>query len=86
MQYQPAETVRSLTDSKRMLEEARREIKETKERDQIRTKHTFSRLPNFFPRKAEVDALKFILDGDPSFTILFGSSSVGKVCARTLIV
>lgn len=74
----PAETVRSLTESKRLLDEARREINENRERAQIRTKHTFSRLPGFFPRKAEIRAIERALEGDPSFTILFGASSVGK--------
>ncbi|KAK0474960.1 hypothetical protein IW261DRAFT_1649065 [Armillaria novae-zelandiae] len=74
----PAETVRSLTESKRLLDEARREINENRERAQIRTKHTFSRLPGFFPRKAEMRAIERALEGDPSFTVLFGASSVGK--------
>ncbi|KAK0458444.1 uncharacterized protein EV420DRAFT_1542266 [Desarmillaria tabescens] len=74
----PAETVRSLTESKRLLDEARREINESRERAQIRTKHTFSRLPGFFPRKAEMRAIERALEGDPSFTVLFGASSVGK--------
>ncbi|KAF9045485.1 hypothetical protein BJ165DRAFT_1528347 [Panaeolus papilionaceus] len=74
----PAETVRSLTESKRLLDEARREINETRERAQIRPKHTFSRLPGFFPRTAEMVAIERALEGDPSFTVLFGSSSVGK--------
>ncbi|KAF9011904.1 hypothetical protein BDQ17DRAFT_1387454 [Cyathus striatus] len=74
----PAETVRSLTESRRMLEEARREINENRERSQLRTKHTFSRLPGFFPRKAEVQAIERALEGEPSFTVLFGASSVGK--------
>ncbi|KAF9485627.1 hypothetical protein BDN70DRAFT_870925 [Pholiota conissans] len=74
----PAETVRSLTESRRLLEEARREINENKERSQIRTKHTFSRLPGFFPRKVEMAAIERALEGEPSFTILFGASSVGK--------
>lgn len=75
----PAETVRSLTESKRLLDEARREISETRERAQIRPKHTFSRLPGFFPRRAEIQAIERALEGEPSFTILFGASSVGKV-------
>ncbi|PPR00950.1 hypothetical protein CVT24_000257 [Panaeolus cyanescens] len=74
----PAETVKSLTESKRLLEEARREINETRERAQLRPKHTFSRLPGFFPRNAEMLAIERALEGDPSFTVLFGSSSVGK--------
>ncbi|TFK31804.1 hypothetical protein BDQ12DRAFT_693507 [Crucibulum laeve] len=74
----PAETVRSLTESRRLLEEARREISENRERSQLRTKHTFSRLPGFFPRKAETVAIERALEGEPSFTVLFGASSVGK--------
>lgn len=76
---QPAETVRSLTESKQLLEEARREIRENKERSQLRTKHTFSRLPGFVPRPAEVQAIERALEGEPSFTVVFGASSVGKV-------
>lgn len=79
MTFQPAETVRSLTESKRLLEEARREIEENRERAQIRPKHTFSRLPGFFPRKAEMTAIERALAGEPSFTVIFGASSVGKV-------
>ncbi|KIK68285.1 hypothetical protein GYMLUDRAFT_35665 [Collybiopsis luxurians FD-317 M1] len=74
----PAETVRSLTESKRLLEEARKEINETRERAQIRPKHTFSRLPGFFSRPAEIKAIEKILEGEPAFTVLFGASSVGK--------
>ncbi|EIW79808.1 hypothetical protein CONPUDRAFT_59005 [Coniophora puteana RWD-64-598 SS2] len=75
----PSETVRSLTESKRLLEEARQEINEQRERKQLRTKHTFSPLPGFFPREAETKALERALEGEPSFTVLFGASSVGKV-------
>ncbi|KIJ63663.1 hypothetical protein HYDPIDRAFT_91975 [Hydnomerulius pinastri MD-312] len=74
----PSETVRSLTESKRLLEEARKEISEERERSQLRTKHTFSRLPGFLPREAEIRAVERALDGEPSFTVLFGASSVGK--------
>ncbi|ESK98018.1 hypothetical protein Moror_454 [Moniliophthora roreri MCA 2997] len=75
----PAETVRSLAESKRLLEEARREINETRERAQIRPKHTFSPLPDFHPRNAELKAIERVLDsGEPNFTVLFGASSVGK--------
>ncbi|KAF8153053.1 hypothetical protein B0H34DRAFT_722079 [Crassisporium funariophilum] len=74
----PAETVRSLTESKRLLDEARREISENRERSQLRAKHTFSRLPGFFPRKAEMQAVERAMEGEPSFTVLFGASSVGK--------
>ncbi|KAG6849714.1 hypothetical protein H0H93_006097 [Arthromyces matolae] len=75
----PAETVRSLTESRRLLEEARRELEESKQRSQLRPKHTFSRFPGFFTRKAEILALERALEGEPSFTILFGASSTGKV-------
>ncbi|EAU83925.2 hypothetical protein CC1G_10330 [Coprinopsis cinerea okayama7 len=74
----PASTVRSLTESKRLLEEARREIQETRERSQIRPTHTFSRLPGFFPRRAEQQAIQRSLEGEPSFTVLFGPPSAGK--------
>ncbi|KAG6888623.1 hypothetical protein C0992_008033, partial [Termitomyces sp. T32_za158] len=61
-----------------LLEEARREIAESRERSQLRPKHTFSRLPGFFPRKTEIKVLERALEGEPSFTILFGASSTGK--------
>lgn len=62
-----------------MLDEARQEIQETRERSQIRPTHTFSRLPGFFPRRHEMQAIKRALEGEPSFTVLFGAPSVGKV-------
>ncbi|KAF8805559.1 hypothetical protein BYT27DRAFT_7104264 [Phlegmacium glaucopus] len=74
----PAETLRSLTESKKLLDEARREINESRERSQLPTKHTLSRLPGFFPRKAEILALERALEGEPSFTVICGASSVGK--------
>jgi hypothetical protein len=77
--YQPAETVRSLTESRRLLAEARQEITDSRERAQLRPAHTFSRLPGFFPRPAELEAIQRTLGGDPSFTVLFGASSAGKV-------
>lgn len=83
--HQPAETVRSLTESRKLLEEARQEIKDNRERSQLRTKHTFSRLPGFFPRKAEMLAIERALEGEPSFTVLFGASSVGKVCPAATV-
>jgi hypothetical protein len=76
---QPAETVRSLTESKKLLDEARQEINESRDRSQLRTRHTITRLPGFFPRNAEMLALERALEGEPSFTILCGASSVGKV-------
>jgi hypothetical protein len=61
------------------LEDARREISEARERAQLRPAHTFSRLPGFFPRPVELRTIQRLLEGDPSFTVLFGASSVGKV-------
>ncbi|GAA5831328.1 hypothetical protein JCM5353_008558 [Sporobolomyces roseus] len=74
----PAETLRSLSDAKRQLEEMRQEVKDAKERSQIPTSHTFSPLPGFFDRPSEIKAIERALGAVPSFTILFGSSSVGK--------
>lgn len=74
----PTETLRNMTESRRLLEEARKELEEGRERAQLRSKHTFSRLPGFFPRKAEMKAIERLLGGEPSFTVLFGASSVGK--------
>ncbi|KAF8480197.1 hypothetical protein DFH94DRAFT_630595 [Russula ochroleuca] len=74
----PASTLRSLTESRQLLEEARREIVEARERAQLRPSHTFSRLPNFFPRPAELQAVGRALEEEPCFTVLFGASSVGK--------
>ena len=76
---QPAETVRSLAESKKLLDEAHKEINESRSCSPLRTKHTITRLPGFFPRKAEMFALERALEGEPSFTILCGASSVGKV-------
>ena len=70
-----------------MLEEARKELSEARERAQLSPAHTFSPLPNFFRRPAEMKAIESALQGDPAFTVLFGASSVGKVrtafCADT---
>ena len=63
-----------------MLEETRRELAEARERAQLSATHTFSPLPGFFDRPAELKAIERALEGEPSFTILFGASSVGKVC------
>ena len=76
---QPAETLRSLTESKRVLEETKRELEEARERAQLTPTHTFSALPGFFDRPAELKAIARALEGDPSFTVVFGASSVGKV-------
>jgi hypothetical protein len=83
--YQPASTLRSLTESRQLLEDARREIVEARERAQLRPSHTFSRLPNFFPRPAELQAVGRALEEEPCFTVLFGASSVGKVIAHLSI-
>ncbi|BGP52767.1 hypothetical protein JCM8202v2_000324 [Rhodotorula sphaerocarpa] len=74
----PTEVLKSLTESKRMLEEARRELQESQERAQIPPSHTFSPLPGFFERPAELAILERSLGSVPSFTVLFGASSVGK--------
>ncbi|KAF9242317.1 hypothetical protein BU15DRAFT_44149 [Melanogaster broomeanus] len=74
----PSQTARSLTESRRLLEEARKEITEERDRSRLRTKHAFSRLPGLLPREAEMRAIERALDGEPSFTVLFGASSVGK--------
>ena len=76
---QPSETLRSLTESKKMLEETKRELAEARERAQLTPTHTFSPLPGFFDRPAELKAIVRALEGEPSFTVLFGASSVGKV-------
>lgn len=62
-----------------MLEETRRELAEARERAQLSPTHTFSALPGFFDRPAELKAIERALEGEPSFTVLFGASSVGKV-------
>jgi len=75
---QPADTLRSLSEARRLLEETRQEMRENRERAQMRPPHTFSPLPGFFSRPAEIRALESSLEGIPSFTVLFGASSVGK--------
>ncbi|VDB96665.1 unnamed protein product [Peniophora sp. CBMAI 1063] len=74
----PAETLRSLSDARRLLEETRTELAENRERASLRPSHTFSRLPGFFPRNTELKLLERTLDAEPAFTVLFGASSVGK--------
>lgn len=74
----PASTLRSLVESRQLLEDARREIAESRERAQLRPPHTFSRLPTFFSRPAELQAVGRTLEEEPCFTVLFGASSVGK--------
>ena len=79
---QPGHTLRSLTEAKTLLEQTRNELTEAKERAQIKPTHTFSPLPPsvFFPRPTEVKAIENVLLGQPSWTIVFGASSTGKVC------
>jgi len=74
----PGETVRSLAESKRLLEETRAEMLEQKERDSIPPKHTFSPLPGLQYREKEVKVLKTCLSSIPNFTVIFGGTSVGK--------
>ncbi|KAI0753286.1 hypothetical protein C8Q80DRAFT_1097732 [Daedaleopsis nitida] len=74
----PSQTLRSLTESKKMLEETRRELAEARERAQLTPTHTFSAFPGFFDRPAELKAITRALEGEPSFTVIFGASSVGK--------
>ncbi|KAH9942044.1 hypothetical protein B0H21DRAFT_751367 [Amylocystis lapponica] len=62
----PSETLRSLSESKRMLEEARRELAEARERAQLSPTHTFSSLPGFYDRPAELRAIERALEGDHS--------------------
>ncbi|GAA5973059.1 hypothetical protein JCM11641_000392 [Rhodosporidiobolus odoratus] len=74
----PTEVLRSLADSKKLLDEARQELTEARERSQIPTSHTFSPLPGFFHRPNEIKAIERSLGSVPGFTVLFGASSVGK--------
>ena len=53
-------------------------MQESRERAQTRPPHTFSALPGFFPRPAELHAVENSLEGLPSFTVVSGASSVGK--------
>lgn len=82
----PAEVVRSMTESKKLLEEARQDIKDMRERANLPPKHTFSPLPGFFERKKEIQAIERALSGVPTFNVLFGASSVGKtaLCRQVL--
>ncbi|KDQ54193.1 hypothetical protein JAAARDRAFT_135909, partial [Jaapia argillacea MUCL 33604] len=75
----PAETVHSLTESRRLLNESRQEIEESRERTQLCVVCGFSRLPGFRDQPIEVKQIKRALEGEPSFTVLFGVSSVRKV-------
>ncbi|KAN0094674.1 hypothetical protein V8E55_002961 [Tylopilus felleus] len=74
----PSETARSLTESRRLLEEARREITEERQVPRLRIKHAMTRLPSFLPREVELRVIERALEAEPSFTVLFGASAVGK--------
>ncbi|KAG0144902.1 hypothetical protein CROQUDRAFT_46573 [Cronartium quercuum f. sp. fusiforme G11] len=74
----PGETLRSLADSKRLLEETRAEMLEQHERAQIPPKHTFSPLPGFYHREKEIKVVETCLSSVPNFTVVFGGTSVGK--------
>ncbi|GAA5826711.1 hypothetical protein JCM11251_002864 [Rhodosporidiobolus azoricus] len=74
----PSEMLRNLAESKKLLEEAREELQSAKEKSQIPASHTFSPLPGFFDRPAEIQAIQRALGSVPGFTVLFGASSVGK--------
>lgn len=47
-------------------------------RPAVPASHTFSPLPGFFDRPAEIRVLERALGSVPGFTVLFGASSVGK--------
>ncbi|KNE98837.1 hypothetical protein PSTG_07859 [Puccinia striiformis f. sp. tritici PST-78] len=74
----PGETIRSLAESKRLLEETRAEMLEHKERNSIPPKHTFAPPPGLQYREKEVKVLKTCLSSIPNFTVIFGGTSVGK--------
>ena len=69
-----------------MLDETRRELEESRERAQLGPTHTFAPLPAFYDRPTEIKAIQRTLKGEPSFTVLFGASSVGKVCTLSLVL
>jgi hypothetical protein len=50
------------------------DMRDAYEKAQIPAMHTFSRLPGYFPRPREEQAIIKILLGIPSFTVLFGAS------------
>jgi hypothetical protein len=49
-------------------------MRDAYEKAQIPAMHTFSRLPGYFPRPKEEEAITKILTGIPSFTVIFGAS------------
>ncbi|KAJ3180821.1 hypothetical protein HDU85_003903 [Gaertneriomyces sp. JEL0708] len=74
----PLQTLKQLDESRRMLEETRQHLRDSYERSIIPPLHTFSRVPGFFDRKRERKVITTVLESTPSFTVLFGASSVGK--------
>jgi hypothetical protein len=74
----PAETLRQLNDSKRMLEQAREEHKLREEAKRIPPKHTFAKLPGFYGRTKEQFILRKLLTNTPKMSVMFGATSVGK--------
>jgi len=67
-----------LTESKRQLAEIHHELAENREYN-FYPNHSFTRLPGFFPRNAEMQTLERTLGGEPTFMVVLGASSVGKV-------
>lgn len=74
----PAETIRSLNESKDLLKKAKEDLELQKEAKQIPKKHTFSKLPGFHGREAEQALLRKVLANNPKLTVIFGATSVGK--------
>jgi len=62
-----------------VLDETRQELSETTDGSQVYVKPRISPLPGYFPREEERSAIERVLDGEPSFTVVFGASLVGKV-------
>lgn len=74
MMIQPSEVIRNLAESRKLLEEARQDVKDMRERAQLPRMHTFSSLPGFFERKREIIAIERALSGIPTFNVIFGAS------------
>lgn len=74
----PAETIRQLNESKDLLSKAREENKLKNEKKRIPKKHTFSKLPGFHGREAELALIRKVLAGNPQLNVIFGATSVGK--------
>lgn len=75
----PAETIRQLKESKDMLSKAKEEMALNNEAKRIPRKFTFSKLPGFHGRKAEIELLRKVLSSStPTMNVIFGATSVGK--------